>query len=185
MIPPAMLQSEVSSLILVTMTPTGTASLRKIRAFLSFHNSQEMRSIKEASGFRDWVFLLALWLHHSLTEVASLQLEGCTSWRPSQSLTMRQTLIVYRHWNRRWAADVEACPPSRLCCRVCRRYVVGCVDVEVDVGDPLPKGDVYPKFRTAGTEPAMPSPPPLVFPNSNFIGFHPTSSSSLVGYGHI
>ena len=106
---PAMLQSKVSSLILATTTPTGTALLRKIRAFLSFHTSQEISSIKEASGLRDWVFLLALWLHHSLTEVASLQSEGCTSWRPSQSLIIRQTLKVYRHWNRRWAADSCTC----------------------------------------------------------------------------
>ena len=106
---PAMLQSEVSFLILATTTPTGTALLRKIRAFLSFHNSQEISSIKEASGLCDWVFLLALWLHHSLTEVASLQSEGCTSWRPSQSLIIRQTLKVYRHWNRRWAADSWTC----------------------------------------------------------------------------
>ena len=106
---PAMLQSKVSSLILATMTPTGTALLQKICAFLSFHNSQEISSIKESSGLRDWVFLLALWLHHFLTEVASLQSEGCTSWRPSQSLIIRQTLKVYRHWNRRWAADSWTC----------------------------------------------------------------------------
>ena len=106
---PAMLQSDISSFILATMTPTGTTVLWKIHAFLSFHNSQDIRIIKEASGLRDWVFLVALWLHHSLTEVASLQSEGCTSWRPSQSLIIRQTLIVYRHWNRRWAADSWTC----------------------------------------------------------------------------
>ena len=56
---PARLQSEHSSLILATNTPTETTVLRKTLAFHSFHISEEISIIRETSGLLDGVCLVA------------------------------------------------------------------------------------------------------------------------------
>ena len=102
---PARLQSEHSSLILATNTPTGTAVLRKTRTFCSFQISQETSNINETRGRCDWVICVALCLHQALTDSKGAQSASWMSCSPNQLLSMPHTLTVNLHWKRRCAAD--------------------------------------------------------------------------------
>ena len=88
---PARHQHFETSLILATRTPTGTAVLRKTRAFLSFQISHEINIIRDIIARRDCDALESMRFHQAFTEWTVTQAVGFTSTKPSQDLIISQT----------------------------------------------------------------------------------------------